>query len=266
MKVYAIKNDNFSEVPAYLIYSKAGDKFYIELSENTDPWKTPLMLSTFAEKEITTIDPYHSKMWVRQRIIPTDRQNLGQILRDNGMRAYNEYELLLLGHGRCAQDDYYIEQIGSEDVPEGIRKRMTRRLRGAIQLGNGEYLVYFYDDSIKKYSAKAYTEDKKAANLFKIHPTETDNGRTLPEGYGLSWGEDICILYPDIYKDGIDMPLTYPELLNIIQNGLVNASQASEMLGCTRQYINELVKKGKLVPIRSSGKNTMFLKSDLFRI
>ena len=77
---------------------------------------------------------------------------------------------------------------------------------------------------------------------------------------------DSGILYPDIYKDGIDMPLTYPELLNIMQNGLVNASQASEILGCTRQYINELVKKGKLVPIRSSGKNTMFLKSDLFSL
>ena len=42
---------------------------------------------------------------MQQRIVPTDRQNLGEILRDNGLKEYDEFELLMLATGRCAQDD-----------------------------------------------------------------------------------------------------------------------------------------------------------------
>lgn len=45
-------------------------------------------------------------MWVRQRIVPPDRQNIGQILKANGLEEYDEFSLLMFGSGRCAQDDY----------------------------------------------------------------------------------------------------------------------------------------------------------------
>ena len=40
-----------------------------------------------------------SKIWVEQRIIPSDRQNIAEILRDNNLKEYDEFELLMLAMG-----------------------------------------------------------------------------------------------------------------------------------------------------------------------
>ena len=37
------------------------------------------------------------------------------------------------------------------------------------------------------------------------------------------------------------------------------------MLNCSRQYINDIVKTGKLHPIKATGINTMFLKDEVLR-
>ncbi len=39
------------------------------------------------------------------------RQNIGQILRANGMKRYDEYALLVKNQGRCCQDEFYLEEI-----------------------------------------------------------------------------------------------------------------------------------------------------------
>ena len=43
------------------------------------------------------------------------------------------------------------------------------------------------------------------------------------------------------------------------------AEQRAELLNCSRQYINELVKSGKLHPIKASEKNTLFLKREILQ-
>lgn len=49
--------------------------------------------------------------WVQSRIIPSSRQNIGEILRVNGMNSYDEHTLLLKNEGRSCQDEYYIEHF-----------------------------------------------------------------------------------------------------------------------------------------------------------
>lgn len=46
---------------------------------------------------------------------------------------------------------------------------------------------------------------------------------------------------------------------------IINAAEAAEILDCSRQYINELVRTRKLHPIKASGKNTLFLKSEVLQ-
>ena len=82
MRIFAIRDGN-ADVPkdlAYLFYYEKDKTFYIELPEGADEWETPLLLSSFVKRGETTVNPYWSKLWVQQRIIPTDRQNLGQVL------------------------------------------------------------------------------------------------------------------------------------------------------------------------------------------
>jgi hypothetical protein len=112
MKIFAIRDEeNQKKDLAYLIYDEKEKSFCIKLPDNADPWETPLLLSSFAKRGERTVGSYWSRLWVQQRIVPTDRQNLGEILKANGLKEYDEFELLMLAQGRCAQDSYYLVPI-----------------------------------------------------------------------------------------------------------------------------------------------------------
>lgn len=130
MKIFAIRDESTQEQKdlAYLLYYKQEKQFYIELPENADAWETPLLLDSFVKRRETTVNSYWSKIWVQQRIVPIDRQNIGEILRDNHLKEYDEYELLMLAMGRCAQDDYYLVPINEKELPEEITRRFSKRI------------------------------------------------------------------------------------------------------------------------------------------
>ena len=109
MRIFAIKDDTLSQeiVLGYLIYYENAKAFYIELPDDADPWETPLLLSSFVKRGERSVSSYWSRLWVQQRIIPRDRQNIGQVLKENGLKEYDEFQLLMLTMGRCAQDECY---------------------------------------------------------------------------------------------------------------------------------------------------------------
>lgn len=78
MKIYAIRDESVQEQKdlAYLLYYGREKQFYIELPENADAWETPLLLDSFVKRGETTVNSYWSKIWVQQRIVPIDRQNI----------------------------------------------------------------------------------------------------------------------------------------------------------------------------------------------
>lgn len=56
---------------------------------------------------------------------------------------------------------------------------------------------------------------------------------------------------------------TDEELKQFIADNIISTSEAAELLGCSRQYINQLVKENKLIPIKKINYITLFLKSDV---
>lgn len=56
---------------------------------------------------------------------------------------------------------------------------------------------------------------------------------------------------------------TDEELKQFIAGNIISTSEAAELLGCSRQYINQLVKENKLIPIKKINYITLFLKSDV---
>lgn len=106
MRIFAIKDDTLpkDKVLGYLIYHEPSRSFYIELPDGADSWDMPLLLSSFADHGEYSIGSAWSRRFVQQRIVPQDRQNIGQILRDNDLSEYDEFSLLMLSMGRCEQD------------------------------------------------------------------------------------------------------------------------------------------------------------------
>lgn len=110
---------------AYLIYDEGADEYGIVIDGDVSARDVPLMLAAFVERGQRRVGDKWSRRWVEERVVPTSRQNLGQILRANGLDRYDPIELLVLGNGRCSQDDFYIEEVESPAAIEGRRDVAT---------------------------------------------------------------------------------------------------------------------------------------------
>ena len=111
MKKYAIKRNNRNKTVAILNYDERKKEYTIDIPKNVTVKESPFMMSLFLKKGIRHMNPDWSMKWVQSRIIPSSRQNIGEILRVNGMQAYDEHALLLKNEGRSCQDEFYLEQI-----------------------------------------------------------------------------------------------------------------------------------------------------------
>ena len=267
MKIFAIRDESMQEQSdlAYLLYYEIEKRFYIELPEDADPWETPLILSSFAKRGERTVNSYWSKLWVQQRIIPADRQNLGRILKDNGLQEYDEFELLMLANGRCAQDECYLVPLEEAQLPEEIRHRFLTRLEDVIPLENFCLLVFFRDGAVKKCDLRKYFEKTKAFQVLLNRPDAFFSITLQPGGYGVEWDVNMSVSDSMLYRMGKQVPLSAADFRSFVVHRIVNVSEAAEILGCTRQNIDYLTRTGKLHPLKSSGKNTLYLKSEILK-
>ena len=267
MKIFAIRDETDSRQKnlAYLLYYEIEKQFYIELPDRADPWATPLLLSSFAQKGETTVNSYWSKIWVQQRILPADRQNIGQVLRENNLKSYDEYSLLMLSMGRCAQDDYYLVSINENELPKTISKRFMRKIDDIIPLEDYTLLVFFHDGTIKRNSLKTYFEENPQFSILLKRENLFSSVRVQAGGYGVSWDVNLNISNKVLYKTGKTIPITTSEFITFAVQGVVNSIEAADLLGCSRQNIDDLTKRGKLCPIKMSGKNTLYLKAEILK-
>lgn len=267
MKVFAIRDEEEygSKDLAYLIYYEADKRFYIELPEDADPWETPLLLSSFVKRGEKTVNAYWSKVWVQQRIVPTDRQNLGQVLKENGLYEYDEFELLMLADGRCAQDSYYLVPIEEAVVMQRFHDRYEKRVEDVIPLKYNGLLVFFRNGEVKRCDIDKM---KKEDRFFKpILSSEAIFQRAAIQtgGYGVAWGENAVISDSDLYEKGIEIPLSLEDFISFLSNRVVSTAEAAELLECSRQNINDLVARDKLHPVKTEQKNKFFLKSEIMQ-
>jgi predicted DNA-binding transcriptional regulator AlpA len=267
MKIFAIRDEADKEQKnlAYLLYYETEKCFYIELPENADPWETPLILSSFVKRGEKTVGSYWSKLWVQQRIVPADRQNLGQVLKENRLKEYDEYRLLMLSMGRCAQDDYYLVPMEEGELPEEIQNRFLTRIEDMIPLENYHLLVFFRDGKAKKCSLYERFQSDKAFRVLLRKGELFYHGKIQIGGYGVAWDTNMTISDVELYRMGQDVPLSAGDFKNFVIHRVITAAEAAEILGCSRQNIDDLTKRGKLHPIKSGAKTTLFLKSEILK-
>ena len=267
MKIFAIRDeaDDARKDVAYLLYYERDKRFYIELPEDADPWETPLLLSSLLKRGEKTINAYWSKVWVQQRIIPSDRQNLGQILKENGLDEYDEFNLLLLAQGRCAQDDYYLAPIREDELPESFVLRFRKKIEVVVPLPEKRLLVFFRDGTVKKCSVETLSRTEKAFSRVWQSESLFRNVCIQPGGYGVCWGEELNIADDALYDCGIEVPLSLEDFRRFVEDRVVNTAEAAELLECSRQNIEDLILRSKLHPVKVAPKNKLFLKSEIIQ-
>ena len=270
MRVFALR-DRDSENKrqkdlAYLFYYKKSKQFFFELPQKADPWQLPLLLSSFAERKTYTIEPYWSKLWVQQRIVPPDRQNIGHILKEYKLKVYDEFKLLMIDSGACAQDSYYLQGIKECDCSAEIRNRREKRVADILVLENFRMIVFFMNGKTKNLDFRRILQ-----NDVRFAPILQDKGlfrraEIQPGGHGIQWGTNLCVMYPTLYKMGKPVGIKLKDILCFIDSRVVNTTEAMKILNCSRQGISSFVDAGKLSSIKSGKKDRLFLKSSLRQV
>ncbi len=113
MREYTIKSTRRGKdyIWGTLYYSEKTMQFRIKFRCPPDEMKKdkpPAMIHRFMTNGRMELDHELSHLWVCDRIIPKDRQNIDQILRENNLTTYREIDMLELCMGRCTLDDIYL--------------------------------------------------------------------------------------------------------------------------------------------------------------
>ena len=265
MVIYEIRDEATDEkrLLGYLFYYEKSRRFFAELLSELDEWTAPFMFIGFVKKGMYSIDSEWSMKFVRQRIIPGDRQNLGEILRVNKLREYDEYKLLQLSEGRCAQDDLCLVKCTETELVPEIRGRLEEKVRDVLPIEDRTVMVFFRNGkSVVINIDKICAEDRRFANIIR-NPDLFQNVKVSPGGNGIEWGEERFIAAETLYHLGKKAPIEYEHLLNFVRERVVDTTETARLLNCSRQYIGQLTAKGKLRPIKSGSNNSLFLKSDI---
>ncbi len=53
------------------------------------------------------------------------------------------------------------------------------------------------------------------------------------------------------------------DLKDFISNEIIESKEVADILGCSRQYIDQLVKEQKIIPVKILNKNRLFYRPDI---
>ena len=264
MKVCVIKDESASSpVIGYLFYYEKSDTFSIELSPEIQESDAPLFLASFIKKGIYTVDPEWSARWVQQRIVPADRQNIGTILRDNGLKEYQTYRLLMLGEGRCAQDDCSVLPIKDSQLPKWMAERGKQKLELAVALREQEIFLIFRDGSVRKADLKNELRSKRRFQIILSRPELFHSVRLLPGGNGITWGEGLFLMAEKLYTKGKKLGIDKEEFRILLKESIMDTADVCSELRCSRQYVNQLIRKQELSCLKESGNNRIYERREV---
>ena len=167
--------------------------------------------------------------------------------------------------GRCAQDDYYLAAVEEDQLPEQIKKRFAKLIEDIVPLDNYSLLVFFRDGAVKKCNILERYENAPSFQVLFRNESFFYAINLQPGGHGIEWDVNLSISATTLYRIGKKVPLTVSDFRNFVMHRVVNVAEAAEILNCSRQNIDYLTKTGKLHPIKSSGKNTLYLKSEILK-
>ena len=265
MKIFAIRDETLPRdtLIGYLVYYEDPKAFYVELADGLDPWEAPPIFSAFVKRGDYSIDSYWSRRWVQSRIVPRDRQNIGQILRENHLGEYDEFSLLVIATGRCAQDDFYLEDVSPEPLPGLLARRWLTKITDVVPLETPKLLVFFRDSAARVVDVKAIAPPACVPHLAmqqRFNAVEVQ-----PDGYGVYWNDRAALPHQVLHANGVEVPLSLRDFHRYVQTRVVSAPEACSILDCSGQDIDDLTRGNKLHPIRADTTNKLFSKAEIMQ-
>lgn len=246
-----------------LLYYEGSSEFIIELQDNLDEWTAPLLLTSFVKKGVFTIPRDISFLWVKERVIPNGRQNIGAILNTHKLKHYDEMKFLEISKGKCSQDHLFIKEIPY--LPEYVIERQTKNLLDVSILDSHMLLCFFADETVKKVDLEKLTDLNDVDKVLR-NEVLYQSGKIGVGGYAITFNDSIDIPSWRLYEAGKKIPLTMQDFKRFVKNNILSTGESCELLECSRQNIAYLVKKKQLEPLKSQEMGNLYLRGDVERI
>lgn len=261
MKAYEIVNQENDSIIGTLLYYEKGKSFLVELAPGLNEWTAPLLMSGFVKKGQYTIPKDISFLWVKARVVPSERQNIQSILNTHKLKEYDEMKLLELSEGRCSQDSLFIRK--TEMLPAYVKERQSKNLTDCLVSEYGYYICFFADGTIRKVDPLKIRD----ANVpqFPKNPELLRSAKVGTGGYSVTLDDAYDIPASVLYREGAVIPLRAEDFTAYVSKNVMDTTQSCELLECSRQNLSYLVKQEQLHPIREEVKGSLFRKGDILR-
>ena len=238
MKIYSIKNKNITY--GYLFINKTYTDCYIELIEGLDEY--PIFFQSFVNKNIYCLNSYWAYKWINERIIPYERKNINDILKENDMKYYNELLMLISSKGKSSMDDNKIEEVNFENIIKSIKDRINYHIVDFIYSNNN--LIVFLKNGQTKILKNINYQNQPFLSIF---------------GNEIIFDSKNRINYLFIAEQGDDFPLSYSSLIGYINNNILSSKEIVSTFGFSRQHLNKLKKDKNIISLN----NNLYILNDI---
>ena len=221
-----------------------------------------MLFTSYVKKKIYTIPRDISFLWVKERVIPSGRQNIKDILAQHHMQSYDEMKFLEISEGRCSQDSLYIKKINY--LPDFVMKRQQKNITECVMSENHTMLCFFADETMKKIELNTMedVEDlKKVINNERLY----QSGKVGTGGYYITFNDSIDIQASVLYEAGELIPLKLSDFKVFMQKNMLDTTESCNLLECSRQNISYMVNQQKLTPVKEEVRGNLYLKGDVLR-
>ena len=262
MKIYEILDSEAELSIGVLQYYEKEHSFVIELQEYLDEWTAPLLFTSYVKRGIYTMPRDISFLWVKERVIPSGRQNINEILSNHRLASYDEMKILEISAGRCSQDNLYIKEL--DCLPEYVKERKKHNLVDCVMCEENTVLCFFADDTVKKIALEQMAEIDGVDKVMKNNAL-FESGEVGTDGYCLTFNHSIDVAASELYSAENSMPFHKKDFDNFVRKNVMDTTETCNMLECTRQNIAYMVRKQMLSPIKTEAKGNLYLKGDVLK-
>ena len=146
-----------------------------------------------------------------------------------------------------------------------LLNRWKTKVEDVVPLKGFRLLVFFRNGEVKICDAAKHAADHLACQPYVAQEKRFHAVEVQPDGYGVMWSDRAMISDRELYEKSENIPLSLEDFIGFVQHRIVNANEACQLLGCSRQNIDDLMKRDKLHPIRKDAKYKLFLKSEIMQ-
>lgn len=117
MRAFAVYNPlvRHRRACAWVLYEPASDAYAIEIAPDAKAEELPLGLALLSQRYGASIDGYWAWRWVQSRIVPSERDNIDEVLGACKLDEHYAATLLAAGQGRSSQDDFLVVEVDGDD-------------------------------------------------------------------------------------------------------------------------------------------------------